>query len=578
MRQTLPDYIKQHEELRQSLIAQEGGIMKYLAEHLDADGTAELFHGYQDLCVEKFHERNKWDYGKVWEGEDMRRAALGEMEHLWRELRYLEALRPFLAELSSEVAERIDWFTDLYLTYAYKQNRLRRHPNGMTDAEVYQEIIWMYHPQGLAYKCMEFILQEHNARGNVEKTGPDLLTEFLIRQWSDQLTLGAFAQMRKAVADMLRGKTDEHCRQMAIETMKKVRGFSQMIYTDVVVQHLREINVTNDADKRESDGEWLRDVAQHAVFEEFSSKHTKPYSLRYYFANFVNLLQDVGRIWAAQLLVRGIDMKKLETEVCCILKPEDSAHYYVDKCYIEDMPDQYCIANDEQAELWLKKMSQESHDDGRRKKAKTPKKPKPKKNKNKWFTTATFTYTGMKSDLFKDTRLEVVSSSLITHFVKGTIKDKDGQTIDYKQYVNDLFSGTCINAENTLVWKGNMVELAYLFRELHRHKRIEWHEDELLWNIVASHFKIETELKSGKVKKCNVTPDSLGHYHAKPKADIKKLLDAIISYFNPDMSELISGKKTDLEEETENERNQTMAKNDYSDELARERDRYKNMR
>ena len=578
MRQTLPDYIKQHEELRQTLIAQEGGIMKYLAEHLDADGTAELFHGYQDLCVEKFHERNKWDYGKVWEGEDMRRAALGEMEHLWRELRYLEALKPFLAELSSEVAERIDWFTDLYLTYAYKQNRLRRHPNGMTNAEVYQEIIWMYHPQGLAYKCMEFILQEHNARGKVEKTGPDLLTEFLIRQWSDQLTLGAFAQMRKAVADMLRGKTDEHCRQMAIETMKKVRGFSQMIYTDVVVQHLREINVTNDADKRESDGEWLRDVAQHAVFEEFSSKHTKPYSLRYYFANFVNLLQDVGRIWAAQLLVRGIDMKKLETEVCCILKPEDSAHYYADRCYVEDMPDQYCIANDEQAEIWLKKMSQEQHDDGRHKKSKTPKKPKPKKNKNNWFTTATFTYTGMKSDLFKDTRLEVVSSSLITHFVKGTIKDKDGQTIDYKQYINDLFSGTCIDSENTLVWKGNMVELAYLFRELHRNKRIEWHEDEFLWNIVASHFKIETELKSGKVKKCNVTPDSLGHYHAKPKAEIKKLLDAIISYFNPDMSELISGQKTNPEEEAENERNQTMAENDYSDELARERDRYKNMR
>lgn len=573
MKQTLPDYIKQHEDLRKVLLEQEGGIMKYLAEHLDADGTAELFHGYQDLCVEKFHERNKWDYGKVWEGEDMQRAALGEMEHLWKELRYVEALKPFLSKLSAEVAERIDWFTDLYLTYAYKQNRLRRHPNGMSDAEVYQEIIWMYHPQGLAYKCMELILQEHHAKEKVEKTDSDLLTEFLIRRWSDQLTLGAFAQMRKTVADMLRGKSDEHCRQMAIETMKKVRGFSQMIYTDVVVQHLREINVTNEANKRESDGEWLRYVAQHAVFEEFSSKHTKPYSLRYYFANFVNLLQDVGRIWAAQLLVRGIDMKKLETEVCCILKPEDSAHYYVDKCYIEDMPDQYCIANDEQAELWIKKMSQESHGNARHKKPK-----KPKKKKNNWFTTATFTYTGMKSDLIKDTRLEVVSSSLITHFVKGTIKDKDGQMIDYKQYVIDLFSGTGIDAENTLIWKGNMVELAYLFRELHRNKRIEWHEDELLWNIVASHFKIETELKSGKVKKCDVTPDSLGHYHAKPKAEIKKLLDAIISYFNPDMSELISRQKPDPEEETENERNQTMAENDYSDGLARERDRYKNMR
>ncbi len=44
------------------------------------------------------------------------------------------------------------------------------------------------------------------------------------------------------------------------------------------------------------------------------------------------------------------------------------------------------------------------------------------------------------------------------------------------------------------------------------------------------------------------------------------------------MSELISRQKPDTEEETENERNQTMAENDYSDGLARERDRYKNMR
>ncbi len=576
MKQTLPEYIAEHEDLRQILMAQEGGIMKYLAEHLDADGTAELFHGYQNLCVEKFHERNKWVYYKVWEGDDMRRAALGEMEHLWRELRYVEALKPSLANLAAEVVERINWFTDLYLAYAYKQNRQRWHPNGMTDADVYQEIIWMYHPQGMAYKCMELILQEHHAKGKTENTDRDLLTEFLIRQWSDLLTLGTFAQMRKAVADMLSGKSNEQCRQMAIETMKKVRGFSQMIYTDVVVQHLREINVINDADKRESDGEWLRDVAQHALFEEFSSKHTKPYSLRYYFANFVNVLQDVGRIWAAQLLIRGIDMKKLETEVCCILKPEGSAHYYVDKCYIEDMPDQYCIADDEQAELWLKKISQEPLGDGRSKKEKAPK--KPRKNKKNWFTTATFTYKGIKTDLFKDIRLEVAASSLNTHFIKGIIRDNRGQTIDCKQYVIDLFSGTGIDAENTLVWKGNMVELAYFFRELNRNKRLDWPEGELFWDIVASHFKIETELKSGNVRKCDVTPKSLKTYSANPKVEIKKLLDNIVSYFNPDISELLSKQNVDSEEEAENSRNREMAENDYCNQLARERDKFREKR
>ncbi len=44
------------------------------------------------------------------------------------------------------------------------------------------------------------------------------------------------------------------------------------------------------------------------------------------------------------------------------------------------------------------------------------------------------------------------------------------------------------------------------------------------------------------------------------------------------MSELLSKRNIDPEEEAENSRNQAMAENDYSDGLARERDRYKNMR
>ena len=81
MKQTLPDYIKQNENLRKALLAQEGDIMKFLAENLDADDTAALFNDYQNQCIEDFHEANKWVLYKVWEGDDMRRAALGEMEH-----------------------------------------------------------------------------------------------------------------------------------------------------------------------------------------------------------------------------------------------------------------------------------------------------------------------------------------------------------------------------------------------------------------------------------------------------------------------------------------------------------------
>lgn len=354
MKQTLPEYIAQHEELRQLLLAQEGGILKYLAEHMDANGTAELFTEYQKKCVADFFEKNKWVYYKVWEGDDMRRAALGEVEHLRKEVNCYTALKPQLAKMEAEVAERIEWFVDLYLTYAYRLDRKRRFPKGQTDTEVYQEVIGLYNTLGLAYKCMEIILKEHHAQEEVEKSESELFTEFLIRQYSKQLTLGVLSQMRQAVAEMLIGKTPEQCRQMAIDTMKRVRGFSQMIYTDDVVESLRPKYKTM-AEQREKDGKWLSDVANRTVLEEFSAK-VKTHSMRYYFADFVNLLKDVGRIWAAQLLVRGIDMKVLEKGVCCILKPSDEPFYYVDKFYSDDLPGSYCISNEEIAEKMLYNM------------------------------------------------------------------------------------------------------------------------------------------------------------------------------------------------------------------------------
>ena len=61
MNDTLPEIIKKNDNLRRLLLTQEGGIMKYLAEHLDVNGTAKLFSDYQESCVEIFFEKNKWD-------------------------------------------------------------------------------------------------------------------------------------------------------------------------------------------------------------------------------------------------------------------------------------------------------------------------------------------------------------------------------------------------------------------------------------------------------------------------------------------------------------------------------------
>lgn len=351
MKQTLPDYIKQNEDFQQLLLKQDGGIMKYLAEHLDANGTAELFTAYQNQCVEEFFEKNKWDLRVVWAGDDMRRAALGEMEHLWKELRFQRNLNSQLSEMPDEIKEKVSDFTEQYLSWTYKQTRLRRYPKGMTDSDVYQEVISLFNSIGLAYKSMQIILREHHANGEIEKSDSELFTEFQIRQYSDQLTLGVLWRIRQAVSEMLAGKDANQCRQMAIDTMLRVRGFSQMIYTDEVVRNLRPKNKTM-AEQRENDGKWLREVADRAVLQEFSAK-VKIHSMRYYFADFVNILKDFGRIWAAQLLVRGIDMKVLEKGISCILKPSNEPYYYVDRFYNDDMPGQYCISNDEMAEKLL---------------------------------------------------------------------------------------------------------------------------------------------------------------------------------------------------------------------------------
>ncbi len=355
MKLTLPEYVAQNEDLRQTLLTQKGGIAKYLAEHLYANSTAALFSDYQNHCVDVFFEANKWDLDKVWTEDVTRRVALGEFEHLKKELKYQTALMSDLAGQHEKIKEMISRFTDQYLTYAYEQHRHHYHPEGMTDLEIYSEVIEKYNSTGLAYKCMEIILKEHHAKSKLEKTETDLWTEYVIRQWSEHLTIRWFKKMRKAVAEMLVGKTDAQCRQMAIDTLDKVRDFSQIIYSDTIVEALRKANYTMEADKRERDGEWLRNVALTAFFERINDKG-KNHSMRYYFAHFVTLLKDIGRIWAAQLLVRGIDIRDLEEKHYCILDLDTSPNRYVDKNFIEDLPNQYCIANYELAKSILKKM------------------------------------------------------------------------------------------------------------------------------------------------------------------------------------------------------------------------------
>ena len=379
MEKTLPDIIRENNDLRDVLLEQEGGIMKYLAGHLDADGNAELFIGYQKYCVGHFFEKNKWDSRKVWKsGDETERAALGETEHIWKELEYQKALEPVLSAKFADIAEKVNDFTNQYLTYAYKENRRRRYPGGMTNGDVYQEVIGLFRASGMAHKCMEIVLREHHANGNmVEKDADSLFDEFKIRQHVGQITFDYLRQLRQAVAEMLDGKTKEECVLMATDMMKEVRNFSQMIYNEGLVHYLREVKFPADdkayfdktgkhlnidcfmigAEERESNGKWLRDVTRYVVLKEFLNR-PMTHSLRYCLAAFITLLNDLGHFWAAQLLVKGYDMRNLEKEHSCIMKPvskpvgagDDDVDYsyYVDKID-GDKRGQCCVYDTEQA-------------------------------------------------------------------------------------------------------------------------------------------------------------------------------------------------------------------------------------
>ena len=58
MKQTLPDYIKENEALRKILLAQEGGIMKFWAQHPEDDFDITLFENYEKQIVDDYFLAN----------------------------------------------------------------------------------------------------------------------------------------------------------------------------------------------------------------------------------------------------------------------------------------------------------------------------------------------------------------------------------------------------------------------------------------------------------------------------------------------------------------------------------------
>ena len=345
MKQTIPDIIRENEDLRKVLLAQEGGIMKYLAEHLDIRGS-ELFKKYQDQCDEDYFESQEWNMSMTLPRDEMRRIALSS-KHLEDELSYLVQLKTAMDGIPSEIIN----FVDGYLRYAYLECRKRRYPNGVTCEELYDEVMGIYRPGGLANDCMKIVIMEHRSQGKMKETLWIRNTMFYIRMYSWVLSdLQIESKLRQAVSKKLEGKTQEECRHIAVTMMKEVKDFTRMIYSDC----LTTVNYCDGNGDVVVDKEWLRDVAKEGVLRELNKKKK---SARFYFSDFVYLLMTIGHIWAAQMLVHGIDMHELETETGCILNPaeKEDLYYYVDNLPGDNgLSKRYVVDEDHARELLSK--------------------------------------------------------------------------------------------------------------------------------------------------------------------------------------------------------------------------------
>lgn len=368
MKQTLPEIIRKNENFRQFLLAQEGGIMKFWAEHPDRDFDANLFDDYEKQLVKAYLQANNRNRTIVsLQGDELKLEARNWYRLTEKEIHYKVVLQPILATLPKEISEQVNQHIDDYLADAYRDYRRCFFSNGITPLAFYDEVVKQFGTGGLARDCMDYVLREHHHPEvwSKKKREYTLMREFFIRQFSEMIPEDAYKLLRQAVKEKLEGKSPDECRLEAIKTMKLVKDFSRMIYSSAEV-------ITSDCTGRyKVDKKFLRElVGGNAALLLLSKAKVPP--LHECFFNFVSLLNDIGRIWAARLLKDyNIDMHELEKETGAILYPvteplqnpdgavHDNYEYYVDKDYSDTLDDQCCIYDEKQAKELLDALQNE---------------------------------------------------------------------------------------------------------------------------------------------------------------------------------------------------------------------------
>lgn len=368
MKQPLENYIREDKNFRQVLLNQEAGIMKFWAEHPDRDFDANLFDDYEKQLVKAYLQANKRNRTIVsLQGDELKLEARNWYRLTEKEIHYKVVLQPILATLPKEISEQVNQHIDDYLADAYRDYRRCFFSNGITPLAFYDEVVKQFGTGGLARDCMDYVLREHHHPEvwSKKKSEYTFMREFLIRQYSEMIPEDAYKLLRQAVKEKLEGKSPDECRLEAIKTMKLVKDFSRMIYSSAEV-------ITSDCTGRyKVDKKFLRElVGGDAALLLLSNAKVPP--LHECFFNFVSLLNDIGRIWAARLLKDyNIDMHELEKETGAVLYPvteplqnpdgavHDNYEYYVDKDYSDTLDDQCCIYDEKQAKELLDALQNE---------------------------------------------------------------------------------------------------------------------------------------------------------------------------------------------------------------------------
>lgn len=234
-----------------------------------------------------------------------------------------------------------------------------------------------------------------------------------------------------------------------------------------------------------------------------------------------------------------------------------------DQQQVKEVIEEYMLFLEEKKTAFKNKTLGQKQPSNRGKK----KQPKPKVPKNtNTFTKLTFTCKGLKEDQFMVQRLGLFCDSLFAYFVASKEEKKDIE----REKIEKLFSGKPLKEKEKITWKGTKKELVYFFRHLKDH--LDYSSKENFWNVVASHFVIETQGKKiiqgqRKVRHVAISADSLQSTTGKPKKDIMKKLDGIINVLTAPIAEVLELQRISNEGDAEETRNKDFANKDLQKEL-----------